>query len=385
MMTLIKTEKYDKFVNNIVYSAFFIHQLFFLFSVSALAKNNGNILKIARIVIISSFVIMCMTIIYYFFRGKFSLKEIFIYILIAIPLLISLYNYRVVMVIANLFYAAIFKNVNINKSLNVVLYATIIGYLINVLLGIFTKYTGNVGQVRYGFSRTRYGLGFCYAYFTGYYYLTIVIIYILAHNYLKNIEYIFLMIFNVAIFIFSDAKGAFVYTVVLIFLHLIFVRYNFKCLFSIFRVAVVLSFPVATILAIFLPAFYVQGNGIWGLLNRIVTGRLALTQNSLNTCGWTWFGQSAALWNPGVHWADSAMVLMLIQNGLVVLIMSVVFMTFFSYMAVKINHKPLMIVLFIIAIRSIFDMGFMTMQLGPVIIMFYDVYNKYKNGIVCDY
>ena len=54
-------------------------------------------------------------------------------------------------------------------------------------------------------------------------------------------------------------------------------------------------------------------------------------------------------------------------------------------MAVKINHKPLMIVLFTIAVRSIFDLGFMTMQLGPVIIMFYDVYNKYRSGIVCDY
>ena len=87
----------------------------------------------------------------------------------------------------------------------------------------------------------------------------------------------------------------------------------------------------------------------------------------------------------GAYYADSAILTMLIGNGLVVLIMSTIFLTFFSYMAVKINHKPLMIVLFIIAVRSIFDLGFMAMQLGPVIIMFYDVYNKYRSGIVCDY
>ena len=128
-----------------------------------------------------------------------------------------------------------------------------------------------------------------------------------------------------------------------------------------------------------------RGNRIWDILNRIVNGRLSLTQRSFIDCGWTWFGQSAALWKEGVRWADSAIVLMLIQNGLIVLIMSVIFMTFFSYMAVKINHKPLMIVMFVMAIRAIFDLGFMTMQLGPVIIMFYDVYYKYKNRIICDY
>ena len=385
MKRMIKDNKYDNLVNTILYCAFFIHQLFFIFSVSEFATSVAGVKRIAQFIIIISFLVMSLTALYYFLRGKFSIKEVMIYIVLAIPLLVSFYNYRVVMVISNLFYVAIFKNVDIDKSLKIVLYATIIGYTINVLLGIFTKYTGNVGQVRYGVSRTRYGLGFRYAYFTGYYYLTIVLTYILAHGRLKIIEYVILAVLNFVIFTLSDAKGAFAYTLIALVLHFILTKFNFKIILKIFKFSVVLSFPVAALLAILLPTFYVQGNVIWDKLNGILTGRLFLTHNALINCGWKWFGQTAPLWNPGVHYADSAIVLMLIQNGLVVLILSVAFMTFFSYMAVKINHKPLMIVLFVIALRSTFDMGFMTMQLCPVIIMFYDVFNKYRSGVVCDY
>ena len=385
MKSMIKDNKYDNLVNTILYCAFFIHQLFFIFSVSEFATSVAGVKRIAQYIIIISFFVMCLTALYYFLRGKFSTKEILIYIILAIPILISLYNYRVVMVVSNLFYVAIFKNVDVDKGLKIALYATILGYAINVLISIFTRHTGNVGQLRYGVSRIRYGLGFRYAYFTGYYYMTIVLIYILAHDRLKIIEYVMLTALNLLVFILSDAKGAFVYTMVALVLHLMFVRFNLNNLSKIFKIFVVAAFPIAALIAILLPAFYVQGNNIWDMLNRILTGRLRLTHNALIDCGWKWFGQTAKLWDPGVHYADSSIVLMLIQNGLIVLIMSIAFMTLFSYMAVKINHKPLMIVLFVIALRSTFDMGFMTMQLCPVIIMFYDVFNKYRSGVVCDY
>ena len=171
MNALIKRDKYDEIVNNIVYTSFFIHQLFFLLSISAVARSVIHVGKVMQLVIIISFVVMCSTILYYFLRGKFSVIEILIYIAIVIPLLISLYNYKVVMVISNLFYAAIFKNVDCKKSLKVVLCATVLGFIINVILGIVTRYTGNAMQTRYGMQRLRHGLGFYYAYMTSYYYL----------------------------------------------------------------------------------------------------------------------------------------------------------------------------------------------------------------------
>ena len=385
MNIIIKSEKYDNFVNNIVYGAFFVHQLFFLFSVSAMAKSISEVRKIAHLIIILSFLVMSLSIIYYFLRGKFSLKEIIIYIIIAIPLLISLYNYRVVMVISNLFYAAIFKNVDSKKSLRIVLFATVIGFLINAILSFTTPYVGKALQTRYGQPRIRYALGFYYAYITSYYYLTIVLIFLLAYEKFNLYWYLILAFFNVIVFAFTDTKAAFTYTFFALILHFLFIRFEFKVIFKLFKMLVIIIYPISALFAILLPVFYVQGNKIWDLINRIVNGRLILTQRSIDVCGWKWFGQTATLWNEGVHWADSAIALMLIQNGLIVLILSIAFMTFFSYMAVKINNKSLMIVLFIIAVRSIFDLGFMTMQLGPVIILFYDVFNKYRSGIKCDY
>ena len=385
MNAVIKDDRYDKLVNNIVYVSFFIHQLCFLLSISALIKSFVDIRKGVQSVIIVSFLIMCLTVLYYFLRGKFSFKEILIYVAIFIPLAISLYNYRVVMVISNLFYAAIFKNVDCKKSLRIALYATLLGFLINVFIGVFTRYTGNAMQTRYGISRIRYGLGFYYAYMTSYYYLTIVLMFILADDKFNTFTYIALTFFNILIFILCDTKAAFIYTMIALILHLLFVKFNFKSLFKIFKVAVVCSVPLAVLLAIFLPIIYVQGNAFWDLFNTIVSGGLYLTQNAIINCGWKWFGQTVSMGEVGVYYADSAILTMLIGNGLVVLIMSTIFLTFFSYMAVKINHRPLMIVLFVIAIRSIFDLGFMTMQLGPVIIMFYDVFNKYRNGINEEY
>ena len=385
MNAVVKDNRFDKLVNNIVYASFFIHQLFFLLSISALAKNIIEIRKGTQLVIIISFLIMCSTILYYFLRGKFSLKEVIVYVVIFVPLLVSLYNYRVVMVISNLFYAAVFKNVDCKKSLKVVLCATVLGFLINVILGMVTRYTGNAMQTRYGVQRIRHGLGFYYAYMTSYYYLTIVIMCILAFDKFNILMYVTLTFFNIVIFIFCDTKAAFTYTLVALILHLLFIKFNFKTLFKFFKIAVICSVPFAVIFAIFLPILYVKGNAFWDLFNKIVNGRLYLTQNAIAVCGWKWFGQTVSMGKVGAYYADSAILTMLIGNGLVVLIMSTIFMTFFSYMAVKINHKPLMIVLFIIAVRSIFDLGFMTMQLGPVIIMFYDVYNKYRSGIVCDY
>ena len=386
MKILIKDNKYDNLVNTILYCSFFIHQLFFVLSVSALSWYNPIIRKSTQMVIIISFIVMSITVFYYFLRGKFSIKEIIIYIVLLIPLLISLYNYRVVMVISNLFYAAIFKNVDVKRSLRIVLYATIAGFLINVAISIITSNAGIAIQKHPdGTDRVRYGLGFYYAYITAYYYLTIVIMFILAYDKFSYLLYILLTALNIIIFKLTDTKAACFYAMIAIVLHFLFVKLKCNKLYNLFKPIAILSCPISTLIAIFLPQFYIKGEPIWDFLNQVVNGRLFLTKNAFEACGWTLFGQTAHIWNEGKHYVDSAIGTMFVQNGLIVLIMAVTFMTFFAYMAVKINHKPLAIVLFIISIRSIFDLGFMTMQLGPVIIMFYDVLRKYRNGVVCDY
>ena len=373
---IIKSDKYDRLINNVLYSALFIHQLAFLFSVSALVTDTGIISYVHKVITLT-FVIMCSSIFYYFVRGKFSFKEIAIYIVIAIPLLISLYNYRNVMIISNLFYIAMFKNVDARKSMKVVLYATITGFLFNVLLSLVTKYPGDVGQFRHGMDIIRHGLGFRYAYFPSYYYMTIVLTYMLTVDKINMKMYVVLLAFNILVFILADTRAAFTYTMLAIILHMIFVNYSFNILDKIFSVLTILSYPIATLFSILFPMLYVKGVPAWEKFNHIVSGRLYLTQNTFNYCGITFWGQTASTWMPGERHIDSAIAMTLVQNGIVVLVMAVVFLTFFLYMAVKIKNKPLMIVLAVMALRGTFDMGFLTFQLGPVVILFYETLYKF--------
>ncbi len=373
---IIKSDKYDRLINNVLYSALFIHQFAFLFSVSALVTDTGIVSYVHKVITLT-FVIMCSTIFYYFLRGKFSFKEIAIYIIISIPLLISLYNYRNVMIISNLFYIAMFKNVDARKSMKVVLYATIAGFIFNVLLSIVTKYTGDVGQFRHGMDIIRHGLGFRYAYFPSYYYMTIVLIYMLTVDKISIKMYMVLLAFNILVFILADTKAAFTYTLIAIILYIIFVNHSFNVLDKIFNLLTIIAYPIATLLSILFPMLYKRGNLFWDKFNNIVSGRLYLTQNTFNYCGITIWGQTASTWMPGERHIDSAIAMTLVQNGIVVLLMSVIFLTFFSYMAVKIKNKPLMIVLAVMALRGTFDMGFLTFQLGPVVILFYETLYKF--------
>lgn len=376
---IIKSDKYDNLINNILYLSLFIHQFSFLFSVSALVNDTGIVPYVQKVIVLS-FLIMCSTILYYFLRGKFTFKEIIIYIIIAIPLLISLHNYRNVMIISNLFYIAMFKNVDTRKGMKVVLYATIAGFLFNFLLSLVTQYTGDVGQVRYGIERIRHGLGFRYAYFPSYYYMTIVLVYMLTVDKISAKMYFVILAFNILVFVFADTKAAFAYTLIAIFLHIIFVNHNYNILDKIFNVFTILSYPISALFAILLPILYKNGVPFWDKFNEIVNGRLLLTQNTFNYCGITFWGQTAQTWLPGERHIDSAIAMTLVQNGVFVLLMSIIFLTFFSYMATKIKNKPLMIVLAVMALRGTFDMGFLTFQLGPVVILFYETLNKFLDN-----
>ena len=165
MFKLIKTEKYDNFVNELLYKVYFVYQFMFLLHVSSLNYAVKVFDIFTSVAIIISFGIILLIDLYYFLRGKYSTKEIIIYALVGIILLISLYNYRDVMVTVNLFAIMAFKNVDAKKALKIYLKATILGMACVFLLGILTPYTSNSIQARNGIKRVRYGLGFYYTSF----------------------------------------------------------------------------------------------------------------------------------------------------------------------------------------------------------------------------
>lgn len=379
MTTIIKTNKYDSFFEKISHIAFFVYQLLLVISVSAFARvaNNGEYYKYFSAFIMLSFAVIMFSAFYNFLRGRFSTLELIIYFIIGIICTISFFRYRVVMVLANIFAIAAFKYTNGKKVLKYYIYATAFGFLINVLLCILTKYTGNVVQYRYFGERVRYGLGFYYASLPSYYFLSIVSTYILLKSKLIFKEYLIILFLNILIFIFTDTKAPFIYTNILI-LYLIIIN-NIKSpkIIDVFGVLCVISFPFFVLFSYFTSYFYNENNPILFFFNKILTGRLSITHKAMELYGFNILGQTVDIVIPPETHVDSSFISMLMLNGLLVIIIAILFMTFFSFLAYKQRNRSLIVVLTFIAIRSSFDFGFMAMQFMPVIFLFYPTLREY--------
>ena len=372
MITIIKKNTYDSVVEKILFAVYFVHQFTFVFSASQMSRSIESLNRFLNIIMILTFAVIILCDFYYFLRGNFSLKEIIIYILITIPLLISFMHYRVVMVIANVFAISCFKNVNLKKILKIYLIATIMACILNFLLSIFTKYTFNEETTRYGAFRIRYGLGFYWVTFFAHYFYSIVFMYILYKNKLNNIDYIVIMIINILLFIANDTKAVFIFTIVILIIEFILNRKYNDILYNIFGIVTSLSFIIGGLLSFLLSYFFDRSNEIMLFFNKILSGRLDLMHRGLEKWGFTLWGQTIPIKETG-NTIDSSMVSMLMQNGLAVYVICIGFMTIFSYLAYKNKKISLLIALFAIAIRSTFDLGFMALQFGPAVILFYTV------------
>lgn len=380
MFQLIKTDKYDKLVESLLYKVYFVYQFTFLWHVSYLDYTVKVFDMFTSIIIIISFATILLIDLYYFLRGKYDLKEIAIYFVIGLFLLVSLFNYRDVMVMVNIFTIMVFKNVDVKKALKVYLYATILGMIGVFIFGILTPYTLNVVQSRYGAERVRYGLGFYYTSFPLHYLLSVLLVFFVVCDEVKAYHYIIFSVLNIVLFLLTDTKAPFAFICMALILHFILTKFKSEIFIKIFGFLTILSYPVLTLCTIFMSVYYDPNNKVFFILNRILTGRLQLTHKALEVCGFKFFGQTVSIWGEGFY-IDSSIVNMLVLNGLSVLILSVGFMTYFSYISVKTKNIPMMIALSFFALRSTFDWGFMAFQMTPIVIMFYTVLNDYKNMI----
>ena len=369
----------DRFIDKLLIISYFIYQLFFVISVSAFVRSNSMIYKLVTLVIIISFLIIILCTAYYFFRGLYTKNEIIISVLIGMILLISFYNYHSVMVMANIFAILAFKKFDAKKVIKIYLYATIIGFLINIFLGLFTIYSNDTPRILNDMKRMRYGLGFFYTSFGPFYFTSIVLAYIYIRDKIKLYEYVIAMLIDIILFILTDTKAAFFYVLLSLVLHYIFTYCKKNFLYNIFSIVAILSYSLFFAVAFFLSLFYDSNNKIFILFNKILSGRLGLTNNALQMYGFKVFGQNVPIVNGGATHVDSSMISMLMLNGLTILLISLIFMTYFTYITYKTKNISLLIALFIIAFRSSFDLGFMALQLSPFVVAFLPTFYEYKD------
>ena len=372
MPIIIKNNKFDNIVDKLIYYFYFAFQFFFVFSGTALMRSNDKAYKVAQALIIIPFLMLALCDFYYFLRGKFSYKEITIYILIGIVLVLSFFNYRNVMVLANLVAISAFKDADGKKALKYYIYATTSAFVIALLLGIFTPFKGNIVQARAGgIERTRYGLGFFYASLGQFYFLSIVLAYILIKEKLKLTESFIFILISAILFYFTDTKAPFAYSVFAVVLFLIIDKLKETRIFDLFSCISILSPFIACIGMFFMSFFYSNNNKVLSMINHIVSGRLELTHNAIMRFGVKIFGQTApeVLGDPTCY-LDSSLMVLLVLFGLMVTIISLCFMSFFAYLSYKNKKVAILVVIFFISLRGAFDLGFMAIQFSPVVLLF---------------
>ena len=379
MPIIIKNNKFDNIVDKLIYYFYFAFQFFFVFSGTAFMRSNDKIYKVAQALIIIPFLLLALCDFYYFLRGRFGKKEIIIYLLLGIVLALSFYNYRNVMVLANLVVISTFKETNGKKALKYYIYATIIAFVIALLLGIFTPFKGDIVQARAGgVERTRYGLGFFYASLGQFYFLSIILAYILIKEKIRLIESLIFIIISSIMFYFTDTKAPFVYSVFVIILFLIVDKLKNTKFFDLFSYLSILSPFIACIGMYLMSLFYNENIKVLEVINNIVSGRLALTHNAIMRFGVKLFGQTAPeVLGDSNYYLDSSLMVLLILFGLAVTVLSLCFMSYFAYLSYKNKKLIILVVIFFISLRGAFDLGFMAIQFSPVVILFMPMLKEY--------
>ena len=380
MFPLIKKDKYDKLVNDLMHYFYFAFQFAFVISGTAIVRLNRQTYKISTIFIILPFILITLCDFYKFLRGKFSRNELIVYIAVGAVLLLSFYKYHNVMVLANLIMIAAFSETDGKRALKYYLLATISAFIIALILGIIFPNIGNVIQMRDGIEKERLGLGFFYASLGQFYFLSIILAYILYKEKLNIFEYIIFVVLDILLFKFTDTRAPFVYTIITLMLFYVLDKCKNTIVFNIFGIISILSPIFACIGMTLMSWFFTFDNQILYKINKIVNGRLNLTHNSLMDFGVKLFGQTQpkALGDPH-YYIDSSLMVLLILFGLAVTVICVLFMSYFAYISYKTKKITILLVIFIISLRGAFDLGFMAIQFSPVVLLFVPTLKEYLN------
>ena len=356
MFTLIKTDKYDKLVNDLMHYFYFVFQFAFVISGTAIVRLNHQTYKLSTLFIILPFILITVCDFYKFLRGKFSKNELIICFSIGAVLLISFYKYHNVMVLANLIIISAFSETDGKRALYYYLLATISAFIIALILGMIFPDIGNVIQGRDGVDKERLGLGFFYASLGQFYLLSILLAYILYKEKLNIYECLIFVVLDIVLFKFTDTRAPFFYTLLTLVFYNILKSCKSSFVYKTFGIITILSPILSCVSMTCMSWFFTFENPILNKINIIVNGRLNLTHNSLMDFGVKLFGQTQpkALGDPH-YYLDSSLMVLLILFGLAVTVICVLFMSYFAYISYKTKKITILLAIFILSLRGAFD------------------------------
>ena len=385
MFKIIRSDKLDVYNETLFFITFFLYQFFLVVSYSSVFSQNIFVRNISSNVIKLSFLMIILVNFYDFLRGKFCFRESCVFFVIGLVFAISYRNYHEGASLVTLLYIAATRHIDINKIMKVFIISLIAGITFNFLSYIILQINdGTKIEYRYGIERIRYALGFTLPAFLPHFFLSLVCAIGLKGIVKKNIDYIVLEGFNIALFILTDTKNVFMCLNVYLILHLILTRFNFEIFYKIVSWISVLSHSIGAMFIYFVSIIYDSNNSVFLFFNHLTSGRIELTHNGLLRWGFRLFGQQTDMSLDALNYTyvDSAFMNILIQSGLIVLIIIVLALTISTYSAYKKGETVLIISFLVITLHGIFDTQLNVVPFNPTIFYIYPMIRYFFEKII---
>lgn len=333
--------------------------------------------RIARLLIRSSFALVIFTTMYTILTMQFDLKVTGILIIIGFLLAINYYYARDGRLMLVYCYSISSKNIKPEKIMSVALIS--ISFILIFVISL--RFLNIIPDITEYMTRTdgsiRNGLGFYVANVASYHFLTITLLYIFVRKEkITIVEMIVMYIINLAIFNLTKTRNSFLATNIAMTLTILVKYIKSDKFHKIFGIISTASYILGAASIFLLTLFYGTGSELALKLNQLLTGRLKLAWDGLNTTfGVTLLGQNISTYTGSYSVIDSSYINCLVVYGIIFFILMLVFFTTFVHFAVKAGDKYLVIVLFVIAYYSVFD--------GAWLMFGYDPFTAVYIAIMC--
>lgn len=371
--------KLDNFVNKLFLAVLSIYIFSFTMSRSVLFNNNPTFHFIVAYAIKLCLILILMTTFYHIVTFEFTVKYTILLIVLGLLILANYYFTREGAILLIYCFTICAKNYNPDKLFKLIFFVFSISFLfvlfcriINVMPDVesFESVRGN-GVVRHS-------LGFATPNVSAYYITAFSIMYM---NYKREklaiYDFIFLLVFSIVLYKFSDTKNGLFASILAIILGLI-CRYVKTGLFlGLIEKFSVCSFVLAAIIPFLLTHLYVLFPSELGFLNGMLSGRLGLQEKAFDKFGVTVIGQRIIYNVNEYDKVDSSIVDLLLTYGIIAFILVIVFFTYEAYLACKLKNKWLCMCFIVVAYYGIFESSILTLIFNPFSLYFFDNVFKY--------
>ena len=364
----------------------FLFSVFLLMSMYTFSFSNISDIGISKpfylVMRLLSYGLVMIKFILDFFDKKYSLKELVIIICIGIYFLVISYNSRTINYLIYFIYVVVGKNVKYTKIIKTAFFAIFISSLIIFLsfaLGVINE-TITIQPAR----RERHSIGFVYASYVATYSFYAILYYIYFRNKkIKNFELLILLVISSVIYYLSDTRSAFAFSLLAIFITFIVNHINyFKEYKNIYKYILYFCSCFFPLSILFLSLNFDSNNSILVLINKILSGRLSLTQYALKEYHVKLFGQfikfnAAPL--PGERYdvVDSAYMLYLLILGSVFFVLMIAFFIYMGHLISKKKDIYLYYIFIIVLAHSAFDPQLLQMSHSAFMYVL-----SYKNELI---